>query len=211
MSILLSGCRTVSPVAGRLESQRDLILDATAELLLRDGAGGLHVNAIMSEAGVSRTAFYRWFTSAHDAVGALLSRLLGEISGGAVDWLQDPGSVGEADVVERNLVLSGRNLAPHAALLSAVVDAAGSDDELRRLWRDVVVQQRIDATEAAIRRDQAAGAIRASLDAADTARALTLMNSELALEVLGRQGGSAEEFARVTAPIWLSVLFGTTD
>jgi hypothetical protein len=77
--------------------------------------------------------------------------------------------------------------------------------------RDVVVQARIDATEAAIRRDQAAGAIRASLDPADTARALTLMNSQLALAILGRRGGSAEEFARVAAPIWISVLFGATD
>jgi hypothetical protein len=46
---------------------------------------------------------------------------------------------------------------------------------------------------------------------ADTARALTLMNLGLALEILGRQGGAAEEFARVTAPIWVSVLFGATD
>jgi len=108
-------------------------------------------------------------------------------------WVRSTGcrtraSVGEADIVERNLVQTGRNLAPHAALFCAIVDAAGSDDELRRLWRDVVVQARIDATAAAIRRDQAAGAIRAQLDAADTARALTLMNSELALELLGRQG-----------------------
>ena len=198
-------------MAERLEAQRDSILDATAELLLRDGAGGLRVNAIMSEAGVSRTAFYRRFRSAHDAVGALLARLLAEISTGAVDWMQDPSSVGDADMVEANLVQSGRNLAPHAELLCAIVDAAGSDGELRRLWRDVVVQARIDATEAAIRRDQVAGAIRASLDAADAARALTLMNSELALEILGRRGGTAEEFARVTAPIWISVLFGATD
>ena len=160
---------------------------------------------------MSRTAFYRSFTSAHDAVGALLVRLLTEISAHAVDWMQDPGSVGNADIVERNLVQSGRNLAPHAALFCAIVDAAGSDEELRRLWRDVVVQQRIDATEAAIRRDQAAGVIRASLDAADTARALTLMDSALALEILGRQGGDAEEFARITAPIWSGVLFGVTD
>jgi hypothetical protein len=37
------------------------------------------------------------------------------------------------------------------------------------------------------------------------------MNSRLVLEILGRRDGDAEEFARITAPIWTSVLFDVTD
>ena len=182
-------------------------MDATAELLRRDGAAGLNVTAIMAEAGVSRTAFYRRFETAHDAVVALLDRLLGLMVDANDDWLAGK-VVGRRDIVEPNLVHGGAVLAPHALLICAIVDAAGTDQRLREAWRSRVVQARIDTTEAAIRRDQAAGAVRATLDPAATAHALTLMNEALVLDVLGRRGGTPEEFARIAAPVWIHVLFG---
>jgi hypothetical protein len=122
------------------------------------------------------------------------------------DWLAGK-VVGRRDIVEQNLVHGGAVLAPHAPLICAIVDAAGTDHRLREAWRSRVVQARIDTTEAAIRRDQAAGAVRASLDPAATAHALTLMNEALVLEILGRRGGTPEDFARTAAPIWTHVLF----
>lgn len=193
-------------MAGPQDEQRDAIVDATAELLRRTGAAGLNVTAIMAEAGVSRTAFYRRFDSAHDAVVAVLDRLLDHMVATNDDWLAGE-VVGTPDIVEPNLVHTGVVLAPHASLIRAIVDAAGTDEELRRAWRNRVIQARIDATEAAIRRDQAAGALRASLDPAATAHALTLLNEALILEILGRRGGTPTEFARVAAPIWIHVLF----
>jgi AcrR family transcriptional regulator len=188
------------------DAQREAIVDATAELLRRNGAAGLNVTAIMAEAGVSRTAFYRRFETAHDAVVALLDRLLGLMVDANDDWLAGK-VVGRRDIVEPNLVYNGTVLAPHAPLICAIVDAAGTDRRLREAWRSRVVQARIDTTEAAIRRDQAAGAVRATLDPAATAHALTLMNEALVLDVLGRRGGTPEEFARIAAPLWIHVLF----
>lgn len=196
-----------SRVANGSEAHRSTIVDAAAVLLLREGAHGLNVRAVMREAGVSRTAFYRQFDSMHDVLRALLERLLAQLEAGATDWMRVPEAVGTPDIVGRNMLQTGRHLQPHAPLLCAIADAAGSDPTLRQLWRDRVVQARIDATEAAIRRDQAAGTVRGTLDATDTARALTLMVESLALEILGRRGGTPEEFARVTTPIWLHVLF----
>jgi hypothetical protein len=69
------------------------------------------------------------------------------------------------------------------------------------------VWARIDTVEAAIRRDQAAGVLRVTLDPVATAYALTLMNEALVLEILGRRGGTPEEFARIAAPVWIHVLF----
>jgi AcrR family transcriptional regulator len=192
------------------DAQREAIVDATAELLRRDGAAGLNVTAIMAEAGVSRTAFYRRFDTAHDAVVALLDRLLGVMVDANDDWLAGK-VVGRRDIVEPNLVHGGKVLAPQAPLICAIVDAAGTDQRLREAWRSRVVQARIDTTEAAIRRDQAAGAVRASLDPAATAYALTLMNEALVLDILGRGGGTPEEFARVAAPAWIHVLFTDDD
>lgn len=192
------------------DAQREAIVDATAELLRRDGAAGLNVTAIMAEARVSRTAFYRRFQTAHDAVVALLDRLLDLMVDANDDWLAGK-VVGRPDMVEPNLVHGGAVLAPHAPLICAIVDAAGTDHRLREAWRSRVVQPRIDTTEAAIRRDQAAGAVRSTLDPAATASALTLLNEALVLDVLGRRGGTPEEFARIAAPLWTHVLFADDD
>jgi len=193
-------------VADPGDRQRDAIVDATAALLQRSGAAGLNVKAIMAEAGVSRTAFYRRFDTAHDAVIALLDRLLGHMVDTNDDWLAGK-ILGCPDIVEPNLAHTGRVLAPYASLMCAIVDAAGTDEQLRSAWRDRVIQARIVTTEAALRRDQAAGALRATLDPAATAYALTLMNEALVLEILGRRGGTPEEFARTAAPLWIHALF----
>jgi hypothetical protein len=126
------------------------------------------------------------------------------------DWLAGK-VVGRRDIVEPNLVHNGAVLAPHTPLICAVVDAAGTDHRLREAWRSRVIQARIDTTEAAIRRDRAAGAVRAALDPAATAHALTLMNEALVLDILGRRGGTPEEFARVASPLWIHVLFADDD
>jgi hypothetical protein len=76
------------------------------------------------------------------------------------------------------------------------------------MWHERFVQPRIDATAAAIRRDQATGAIRATLDPDDTALALQTMGITIALQILGREGGEPERVADIIAPIWQAVLFG---
>ena len=163
----------------------------------------------MRRAGVSRTAFYRQFTDIYDVVGVLLERLVEELAGHAGAWFNDPDAVGSAEVIHENALRSGRALAPRARLLRGIVDATGLDESLRQLWWDRAVQVRIDATVAAIRRDQAAGAIRPDLDAEATALALTVMGEHLALELFGRRGARADEWARIIAPIWEAVLFGS--
>lgn len=191
----------------RTDDQRRAIVDAATDLLLNEGGRALNVRAVMHRAGVSRTAFYRQFDSIHDVLRAMFADLLAELESTTVDWMREPGTVGSPDIVERNMLETARQLAPHAALLCAIQDASGADPEIRRLWRDGVLESRIRATEAAIRRDQAAGVFRASIDPADTARSLILQLEALALEILGRRGGTPEEFARLTAPIWRHVLF----
>ena len=188
------------------DAQREAILDATVDLLLREGAAGLNVKAIMAEAGVSRTAFYRRFDTAHDAVVAVLDRLLAHMVRTNDDWLAG-AVIGTPDIVETNLVHNGVVLAPHVPLMCAIVDAAGTDERLRHVWRERVIQERIDVAEAAIRRDQEAGALRPTLDPVATAHALTLMDEALLLDIIGRQGGTPEEFARIAAPIWTHILF----
>lgn len=188
------------------DTQREAIVDATVELLLREGAAGLNVKAIMAQAGVSRTAFYRRFDTAHDAVVAVLDRLLAHMVRTNDDWLAG-AMTGTPDIVESNLVHNGAVLAPYVPLMCAIVDAAGTDEPLRRAWRERVIQERINVTASSIRRDQEAGVLRANLDPVATAHALTLMDEALLLEIIGRRGGTPEEFGRIAAQIWIHTLF----
>ncbi len=189
------------------DAQREAIVDATVELLLREGAAGLNVKAIMAEAGVSRTAFYRRFDTAHDAVVAVLDRLLAHMVSTNDDWLAG-AVIGTPDIVESNLVHNGVVLAPYVPLMCAIVDAAGTDERLRRVWRERVIQERIDVDRSlpfdATRRP--APSAQPSTRSA-TAHALTLMDEALLLEIIGRRGGTPEDFARIAAPLWIHTLF----
>lgn len=188
-----------------------LIIDATAALLLEKGAAGLKVTAIMKRAGVSRTTFYRQFNDVYGPVAALLELIVEELFSQAGDWFTDIDAVGSRDVIWDNALRDGRALKPRIELLGAIVDATSLDESLRTIWRGSVLQPWIDATAAAIRGDQAAGAVRPSLDPDATALALTLMGEQVALEVLGRQDGQPEQYAAILTPIWEAVLFGHID
>ena len=188
---------------------RQQVVEATVGLLEEQGARGLNVSAIMERAGVSRTAFYRQFPDVYAVVGELLARIAERLAGGAAPWFRDPDAVGSVDVIVSNAVRSAGVIKPLVKQIQAIVDASGLDESLRALWREGVVQARIDATAWAIRRDQDAGAVRPTIDPDTTALALTLMAEQVALEVLGRHDGTPEQYAQIIAPIWESVLFGT--
>ena len=186
---------------------RQRILDVTRSMLERRGTV-LAVSAITNRAGVQRTVFYRHFDNTSQAIVAVLDQLAERQSAGAGAWFADVGPTGTRDVVHANALSAARAFAANAQLMSAIADAATHDDDLRSMWHQRVVQPRIDATAAAIRRDQAAGAIRAALDPDDTALALQTMGITIALQILGREGGEPERVADIIAPIWQAVLFG---
>ena len=189
-------------------SDRERILAAGRELLLELGVAGLSVSAIMGRAQISRTVFYRRFPDVGEVVAALLREVCDELAVRSGEWFVDTAAVGSRAVVVPNSIGFATALRPHAALLCAISDSASADPRLRALWWSELLQPRVDATAAAIRRDQRAGAVRSDLDADATAFALTLMGERVALELLGRRGGTPEEFARMIGPIWEATLFG---
>jgi AcrR family transcriptional regulator len=187
---------------------RRQIMEAATELLEERGAAGLNVSAIMERAGVSRTAFYRQFDDVHGVVATVLGAIASELAEHAGAWFRDADAVGSRDVIYPNAVRAGRTIKPFITLLGAIVDATALDPALRTMWRETVLRPRSDGAAAAIRRDQTAGVVPMSIDPDSTALALTLMGEQVALEVLGRRGGSPEEYASILSPIWEAVLFG---
>lgn len=187
---------------------RHAIVEATAGLLCDRGAGGLTVHAIMERTGIARTTFYRQFSDPYDVVEQLIGQLVAHMAEQGGAWLREPSAVGSPDQIRPNLIRAATAVRPSARLLLALHHATGIDERLRRMWREQLVQPRIDAVATAIRRDQAAGVIDATLDADATALALSLMNEQLLLEMVCRDGASPEDYARVAGPIWEAALFG---
>lgn len=196
--------------AKRLSSAaaREAIVAATDKILCDQGASALNVQSVMTTAGISRTTFYRQFSDVYEVVEALIARLVDRMVDQSGAWRREPDAIGSAEQVHPNLIRSAKAVQPAARLLVALHDALGLDDRLRRIWRDQLLQPRIDTVAAAIRRDQVAGAISATIDADATALALSLMNEQLVIELICRNGVDPEEYARITAPIWESALFG---
>jgi len=187
---------------------RGLITAAAISLITEGGPEAVSVSGVMRRAGVSRTAFYRQFDSVYDVYADLLVRTASTLLAETGAWMSDPEAVGSPEVAYPNNLGFARAFTGSGALLTALYDACGCDTRLRQLWRDVLIQPFIDASTAAISRDQAAGVAAPDIDPAATAEALTLLGEQLAIELLGRRGAEPEEYADVIAPIWISVLFG---
>lgn len=120
-------------------------LDAT-RALLEDGASyaDLSVARIAERAGRPRTAFYAHF----DDRRALLLALLRDAGGQAITALS-PFLAGDGPIAFAELQAANRGLltefAADASLIRAVTEAAGYDEQIARLW-DEIVGRIIDAT-----------------------------------------------------------------
>lgn len=187
---------------------RTRILAAASGLIEEHGVGALTVSGVMHRAGVSRTAFYRQYPDVYAVLAEILEAIGGELLASSGAWLNDPTSVGSPEVIYPNLLGYARAYEPHGRLIGALTDAAGIDDRVHRIWREVL-QAFIAAQAAAIARDQAAGVVRPDLDPQATAYGLGLMGERLSSDLMGRHPrGTPEDYARIMGPIWMAVLFG---
>lgn len=188
---------------------RARITASVVALIEEQGGAGLSTSEVMRRAQVSRTAFYRHYPDVYAVVAEILEGIALEFQEQSGGWFRDPGSVGSLAVIYPNLLAYARAYVKYGRLMAALADAAGVDDRVHSVWWDGLIGAYVDTTAAAIRRDQAAGAIRADLDPEGTASALTLAGERVSYDLLGRhRRGEPEDFARIMSPIWAASLFG---
>lgn len=191
---------------------RERIVQATEALLADEGMAGVNVSAIMRRAGISRTAFYRQFDDVYGVIATVLERLVQQLLDASGDWFR--GETGTPEIVRGNLLSFARVFEEHGRTLEAIRTAGALDDRIGSMWRSLVDAFR-DATAAAIRRDQAVGAIDRDLDPAAAAKALTWMGEQASIDLLGRRAGGdgtgAEAYADLLAPVWSRTLFGIRE
>jgi AcrR family transcriptional regulator len=185
------------------ESEREIL--AAAEQLLRECPfREVTVEAIMARTGLKRPAFYAHFRDRYDVVLRVVGELQQALLEVAERWFagEDP----ETDV---RAALEGvvAVYIEHGHVLRAVADAASSDVRVQETYHALLALF-VDATAERIRADQARGRTPAAIDAAETARALVLMNERYLSSVFGgAESTSPARVVEVLTHIWLATLY----
>jgi AcrR family transcriptional regulator len=180
------------------------ILDATETLLGTDSFHALTVEDVMRAAGLTRTAFYRYFPDLESVLLRRMSELHAELAEAADVFLNLDATL------EGALVAAHTGLAKvyqaHGRILLAFADAAGRGPEVERAWHETI-DSFVAPVVARLEDLQAKGLAQIG-DIEETARALVWLDERYLLETFGRQHqGEVEVAARVLSGIWQRVLF----
>lgn len=167
----------------RIEMGERLLV--AAERLLADGTSftQLSVEDLISEAGVSRTSFYKTFEGKGDLLQAWLEQVVDEIEDAADAWFSLVAPDGP-DAIREALAVSVETYAPHAMLLTAAYESAPFDPDVRATVDDMV-HRGVGGLRRHIKRGQRAGWVDPELPADDVAVWLTAMNQR-GFQQLGR-------------------------
>jgi TetR/AcrR family transcriptional regulator, ethionamide resistance regulator len=187
----------------RLQSRQRIVTAAT-ELVRRRSYPELSVDAVMREAGLGRTIFYRHF----DDLADLLMRVSREA---VVELFEAQRSFVDArrgdatEAVRRSLEAAVEVYQRHGPLLRAVCEAAAGDEQIAADYAEM--RNRFsDFAEQALR-DVAGLGQGGPANLAETARALNLMNEVYLADAFGREPRVAPETAVQTlTEIWDAVI-----
>jgi TetR/AcrR family transcriptional regulator, ethionamide resistance regulator len=184
----------------RKESRRRIV-EAATDLVRQRSYADLSVDAVMREAGIGRTIFYRHF----DDLGDLLLRVSREA---VLELFEAQRGFVEArngeptDAVRRSLEAAVEVYQRHGPLLRAVAEAAAGDEQIAAEYAQIL-DRFSEFAEHALR--DVAGVERADL--AETARALNLMNATYLADSFGREPRvSSETAVRTLTEIWDAVI-----
>lgn len=196
------------PSTAKRAQVQQAVLAATEELL---GAGGsfqdLKIERIATAAGISRTAFYFYFSDKRELLMRLAEDVTGELYGQADAWFSATEGAPEDQVADALAAIS-RLYFEHGALLRAIVEVSTYDEEIAIFWRGLL-QRFADATTTRITAEQAAGRAPA-MPAAPTAFALVWMTERTFYQQLV-QGApvDGEELVAALNGIWMRSVYGS--
>ena len=181
---------------------RQRIVAAAAELVRTRSYADLSVDAVMREAGLGRTIFYRHFDDLPDLLMRTSREAVVELYEAQRSFVEArPGDATEA--VRRSLEAAVEVYQRHGPLLRCVAEAAAGDEEIAHEY--AAMRERFDDLAEQSLRDVLGDGGHADL--AETARALNLMNETYLTEAFGREPRVSPETAVQTlVEIWDAVI-----
>jgi AcrR family transcriptional regulator len=161
------------------------------------------VDELAREAGLSRTAFYFYYRDKNEVLTACLGDIAEAAHDRAGEWWSGHGP--PEVMVEQMVQTVGALWKEHTSLLRAAVEVSAYDPAFAAVYRGLM-NAFIKATQDHLRREQAAGKLRAGIDADGRAEAMIWMGERF--HYIGMVSGrSAEETAEVLTGIWVHALY----
>ena len=197
-----------SETAGASLIQRR-IFDATEQLLQTKSLGDLTVADILPVAGVSRTTFYRYFTSKHMVVSARLKELQDELLGVMLPWStrgkRPPGEALREAMTDVATVWS-----LHRPVLRASSESWHREPEIGEQWVAMINTFVADIAHQ-IDRERKAGVAPDGIDSTELARHLAWGSERmLYLAGFGICGpGLEKDVVESLVAVWTSVIYKT--
>ena len=140
----------------RVERSRQAILDATRELLADGDVGSLTVEAVAARSGVAKTTIYRrWRDKWELALDAVMIDMLPRF-----DEPVDVGDTRKELLTFINQVVRMQASTPFGPAMQGLVSQIATDPELARVYREQVVQPRMEQLAPVIERGIARGDLR---------------------------------------------------
>jgi TetR/AcrR family transcriptional regulator, ethionamide resistance regulator len=179
---------------------------SSAEELLEEGVPfpQLKIEAVARRAGIGRTGFYFYFRDKRE----LLMRLAADVADAF--WEQaDRWWHGEGDGAQELRRIVGpvvRLWMRHAAVLTAVVQAATYDQAVREFWRALAARF-VEATRERIEREQSARRAE-PVPPGDTAFGLVWMTERACYQHVDQGRGDPEALIEALTGIWLRSVYG---
>jgi AcrR family transcriptional regulator len=145
----------------RVERSRQAILEATLQLLARDGdVGSLTVEAVAARSGVAKTTIYRrWRDKWELALDAVMIDMLPRL-----DEPVDVGDTRKELLTVINSVVKMLATPPYGQAMQALVSQIATDPDLARVYREQVVEPRHAELTPVIKRGIARGDLRPDTD-----------------------------------------------
>jgi AcrR family transcriptional regulator len=193
------------PKIGKSERTRAAILNAALDFIWSHPFRDMTVDSLMASTGVSRSAFYQYFSDLHELMKTLLDMLQEEILDAAEPWT---AGVGDPVALMREALAGLVHVCyRRGPFLRAITDAATTDTRLEKAWMQFLGGFD-DAACARIEADQKQHLIPA-FDARPVAIALTRLDAYTLIHAFGQRPRSRPKPIReALARVWISTLYG---
>jgi AcrR family transcriptional regulator len=194
--------RTRAAAHERRAATERAILEATESLLEQEPFRDLTVEDVMSKAGLTRTAFYRYFPDLESVVVRLMGQLVDELHDASAQWLS---SSDPASQLHDSLLQFATVYRDHGRLMQAFYDAAGAGPDLKDLW-GATISALIAPIEAHTQSLLAAGRVEVEYPT-ETIRALSVLTDRYLLDVYWKYDiVPIERPTAVLEQIWIRTL-----
>ncbi|MEV6282793.1 TetR/AcrR family transcriptional regulator [Kribbella sp. NPDC051770] len=183
------------------------ILDAAQQLLGERPLQDVSIDDLMKSVGISRPAFYFYFSSKAAVVLALLDRMAEASFAATNQRFEDAG--GDPYEQWRSAIqASVQTWEEHRAVVAAVAQLRAANPEIRELWA-AIMERWVRRITTAIEAERARGAAPAGVPARELAIALSLMN-ERAMQAgsMGEQPAlPPDQLVDILTQVWVNAIY----